>query len=65
MSVIYSQEINMTIIIHLFVQVLFYGIRGRCGHDRMVVGFITTYAITTEVTSSKPTKAGCTQYNMM
>ena len=55
----------MTIIIHLFVQVLFYGIRGRCGHDRVVVGFITTYAITTEVTSSNPTKAGCTQYNMM
>jgi hypothetical protein len=28
--------------------------RGHRGHDRMVVGFTTTYAITTKVVSSNP-----------
>jgi hypothetical protein len=37
--------------------------RGRSGRDRIVVGFITTYAmsITTKVVSSNPAQARCTQ----
>jgi len=43
-------------------------IKGHRGRDRMVVGFITTYAIsaiTTNVVSSKPAQARCTRYNIM
>jgi hypothetical protein len=38
-------------------------LRGRSGRDRIVVGFITTYAmsITTKVVSSNPAQARCTQ----
>ena len=41
--------------------------RGRSGRDRIVVEFITTYAmsITTKVVSSNPAQARCTQYNIM
>jgi hypothetical protein len=41
--------------------------RGRSSHDRIVVGFITTYAmsITTKVVSSNPAQARCTRYNIM
>jgi len=42
----------------------------RRGRDRMVVGFITIYAInaydqTTNVVSSNPTQEGYTRYNIM
>ena len=43
-------------------------IRGICSLDRMVVGFITTYAISAyhpSVVSLNPTQARCTQYNIM
>ena len=36
----------------------------RCGHDRIVVGFITIYAIT-NVVSSNPVQASCTRNNIM
>ena len=41
--------------------------RGRRGCDRMVVGFIATYAIsaTINVVSSNPPQARCTRYNNM
>ena len=41
--------------------------RGLSGRDRIVVGFITIYAmsITTKVVSSNPAQARCTQYNIM
>jgi len=44
--------------------------RGRCGRDRMVVGFTTTYTnhavtITTNVVSSNPAQAWCARYNIM
>jgi hypothetical protein len=43
---------------------------GRRGRDRMVVGFITTYAISTyhlshNVVSSNPTQARCVRDNIM
>jgi len=39
---------------------------GYYGHDRMVVGFVTTYVISTHhVVSSNPTQARCTWYNIM
>ena len=43
-------------------------IEGHCGHDRMVVGFLTTYEsvpITTNVVRSNPAQARCTRYNIM
>ena len=44
-------------------------IPGDCrGHDRMVVGFTTTYAInpiTTNIVSSNPTQGSCSRYNIM
>jgi len=41
--------------------------RGRSGRDRIVAGFITTYAmyITTKVVSSNPAQVRCTRYNIM
>jgi hypothetical protein len=48
-----------------------YFLRHRRGRDRMVVGFITTYAIstyqsiTTNIVSSNPAQARCAQYNIM
>jgi len=40
--------------------------RGRRSHNLMVVGFITTYAVsTTKVVSSSPTQARCTRYNIV
>jgi hypothetical protein len=39
--------------------------RGSHGRDRMVIGFKTTNAITTNVVSSNPTQARCTCYNIM
>ena len=42
--------------------------RGCRGHDRMVVGFTTTYAtmpITTNVVMSNPAQTRCTRYNIM
>ena len=44
------------------------GRRGCRGHDRMGVGFTTTYAITsiaTNIVSSNPAQARCTRYNIM
>jgi hypothetical protein len=41
---------------------------GRRGRDGMVVEFITTYQsvpITTNIVSSNPAQARCTQYNIM
>ena len=44
--------------------------QGRCGCDRMVVGFTTTYMcmqsvpITTNVVSSNPAQARCTRYSI-
>ena len=41
---------------------------GRHGRDRMVVGFITSMQsvpIATNIVSSNPTQARCTQYNIM
>jgi len=44
---------------------------GCRGHDRMVVGFTNTYAIstfvhiTTNVVSTNPAHVGCTRYNIM
>jgi hypothetical protein len=61
-------------------EIVFYGDRikevlmymyipGDCrGHDRMVVGFTTTYAInpiTTNVVSSNPAQGSCSRYNIM
>jgi hypothetical protein len=42
-------------------------LRGRRGRDRMVVGFITTYAIRAyyHFMNSNPTQARCTRYNIM
>ena len=37
-----------------------FGLGSRRGRDRMVVGFITTYAITTNFLSSNPAQARCT-----
>ena len=42
--------------------------RGRRGRDRMLVGYLITYAIssiTTIVVSSNPAQARCTRYNIM
>ena len=42
--------------------------RDHCGRDGMLIGFITTYAISayhTDVVSSNPTQTRCTQYNIM
>ena len=42
--------------------------RGRRGRNRMVVGFTTTYAISTYHTNigrSNPVQARCTRYNIM
>ena len=44
--------------------------QGRCGRDRMVVGFTTTYMcmqsvpITINVVSSNPAQARCTRYSI-
>jgi len=37
----------------------------RHGCDHMVVGFTTTYAITTNVVSSNPIQVRCIRYNIM
>jgi hypothetical protein len=44
----------MIIQLQILVQMEVKCVRGRCGHDRMVVGFTTTYAIsaTTDVVIS-------------
>jgi len=42
--------------------------RDRCGRNRVVVGFTTTYAISTyhrNIGSSNPVQARCTRYNIM
>ena len=42
--------------------------RGRRGRDRMLVGYLITYAIssiTTIVVSSNAAQARCTRYNIM
>ena len=39
--------------------------RGRRGRDRMVVGFMQSVPITTNVVSSNPAQAMCTQYNIV
>jgi hypothetical protein len=38
---------------------------GRRGHDRMVVGFMQSMSITTNVVSLNPAQARCTRYNIM
>ena len=38
---------------------------GLPGRDRLAVGFITTYAITTNVVISNPTQGRYTRYNIM
>jgi hypothetical protein len=52
----------------LFILEIYYiATGGRRGRDRMVVGLITIYPIipiTTNVVSSNPYKASCTQYNI-
>ena len=35
------------------------------GHDRITVGFITTYAISANVKSSNPNTTRSTRYNIM
>ena len=47
------------------LEIIFYAWRGSLGHDRMVVGFTTTCAITTEFVSSNPAHGRCTRYNIM
>jgi hypothetical protein len=48
------------------VTILFYTqIRGRRGRDRMVGGFTTTYAISTNVVISNPVPVRCTRYNVI
>jgi hypothetical protein len=38
---------------------------GSHGRDRMIVGFIATYAISANVVSSNPAQVRCMQYNII
>ena len=40
-------------------------IRGCRGHDHMIVGFMQSVPITSNVVSSNPTQARCIRYNIM
>jgi hypothetical protein len=59
---IFFRLISFCVILHLHGICKFTG--GRRGRDRMVVGFITNYAIT-NVVSSNPIQARCTRYYIM
>ena len=44
------------------------GNRGRCGHDRLVIGFVTTYVISAyqhKRCEFEPVQARCTRCNIM
>jgi hypothetical protein len=55
----------ITLILLKYAVVAFNNIKTGGSRDRMVDGFITTYAITTNVMSSNPAQVRCTGYNIM
>jgi hypothetical protein len=46
-----SDYTNNVLLDIFFIEIYSFLIRGRIGRDRMVVGFTTTYVITTDVVS--------------
>ena len=67
-----KQRVNLTdcLIVEIFVFDVTHQqeYTGRCGRDRMVVGFTTflqSMPITADVVTSNHVQAGCTRYNIM
>jgi hypothetical protein len=60
-------DINNSFICMFYFIFISIELRGSHGRDRMVVGFITTYAIRAyyHFMNSNPTQARCTRYNIM